>query len=227
SVIRVRVAGVTGPTPASLNRIKTVAEQIELRTHLTVDIVAGSSPAPTTVAVPADKYGTPALLLSEGWVSKGVAVSILNAVDRSSVALFVLILVVCALFVANSATAAVRGAAYRTRGADLPGLDPAPGVRHRARRGDADRPDRGHPRRAAVPAAGRGARAARLPGPRGPGRPGRDGAGARGRRGAGRSGRPGRAGSRGPAAGAGRAPRPPAVRHHRTGRGERAPDARA
>lgn len=109
SVIRVRVASVTGPNPASLNRIKTVAEQIELRTHLTVDIVAGSSPAPTTVAVPADRYGTPAPLLSEGWVSKGVAISILTAVDRSSVALFVLILVVCALFVANSATAAVRG----------------------------------------------------------------------------------------------------------------------
>ena len=55
SVIRVRVAGVTGPDPASLNRIKTVAEQIELRTHLTVDIVAGSSPAPTTVALPAEQ----------------------------------------------------------------------------------------------------------------------------------------------------------------------------
>ena len=109
SVIRVRVAGVTGPDPASLNRIKTVAGQIELRTHLTVDIVAGSSPAPTTIALPADTYGTPALLLTEGWVKKGVAVTILNAVDRSSVTLFVLILVVCALFVANSATAAVRG----------------------------------------------------------------------------------------------------------------------
>jgi putative ABC transport system permease protein len=109
SVIRVRVAGVTGPNPASLNRIKTIAEQIELRTHLTVDIVAGSSPVPTTVAVPADTYGTPALLLTENWVSEGVAISILNTVDRSSVALFVLILVVCALFVANSATAAVRG----------------------------------------------------------------------------------------------------------------------
>ena len=109
SVLRVRVAGVTGPDPASLNRIKTVAEQIELRTRLTVDIVAGSSPAPTTVAVPADKYGTPSLLLTEDWVRKGVAVSILNAVDRSSVVLFVLILVVCALFVANSASAAVRG----------------------------------------------------------------------------------------------------------------------
>jgi putative ABC transport system permease protein len=109
SVIRVRVAGVSGPNPASLNRIKMVAEQIELRTRLTVDIVAGSSPAPTTVAVPSGKFGTPALLLTEDWVKKGVAISILNAVDRSSVTLFVLILVVCALFVANSAMAAVRG----------------------------------------------------------------------------------------------------------------------
>jgi putative ABC transport system permease protein len=109
SVIRVRVAGVTGASPASLNRIKAVAGQIELRTGLTVDIVAGSSPQPTTIALPADKYGTPALLLSEDWVKEGVAVTILRAVDRSSVTLFVLILVVCALFVANSATAAVRG----------------------------------------------------------------------------------------------------------------------
>ncbi|MGH3237892.1 MAG: FtsX-like permease family protein, partial [Streptosporangiaceae bacterium] len=109
SVIRVRVAGVTGANRASLNRIKAVAGQIELRTGLTVDIVAGSSPKPTTIALPADKYGTPALLLSEDWIKEGVAVTILHAVDRSSVTLFVLILVVCALFVANSATAAVRG----------------------------------------------------------------------------------------------------------------------
>jgi putative ABC transport system permease protein len=109
SVIRVRVASVTGPDPASLNRIKTVAEQIELRTHLTVDIVAGSSPAPTAITLPATPSGQPALLLTEDWVKKGVAVAILDAVDRSSVALFVLILVVCVLFVANSAAAAVRG----------------------------------------------------------------------------------------------------------------------
>ena len=57
SVIRVRVAGVTGPDPVSLNRIKEVAEKIELRTHLTVDIVAGSSPAPTTVALPGGRFG--------------------------------------------------------------------------------------------------------------------------------------------------------------------------
>jgi putative ABC transport system permease protein len=109
SVIRVRIAGVTGPNPASLNRIREVAEQIEVRTHLTVDIVAGSSPSPTTISLPAGSLGRSPLLLTEDWVRKGVAVTILDAVDRSSVVLFVLILVVCALFVANSASAAVRG----------------------------------------------------------------------------------------------------------------------
>jgi len=109
SVIRVRGAGVTGPNAVSLERIKTVAQQIAVRTHLTVDIVAGSSPRLTTIALPAGKFGQPRLLLSEGWVDKGVAVAILAAVDRKSVVLFTLILVVCVLFVANSATAAVRG----------------------------------------------------------------------------------------------------------------------
>jgi hypothetical protein len=109
SVIRVRVAGVTGPDPVSLERIKLVAQQIALRTHLTVDIVAGSSPKPTLIDLPAGKFGQPRLLLSEGWARKGVAVAILTAQDRKSLVLFTLILVVCVLFVANSATAAVRG----------------------------------------------------------------------------------------------------------------------
>ena len=109
SVIRVRVAGVTGPDAVSLARIRQVAQQIAVRTHLTVDIVAGSSPRPTTVDLPAGRFGQPGLRLTEGWVHKGVAVAILTAVDRKSVVLFTLILIVCVLFVANSATAAVRG----------------------------------------------------------------------------------------------------------------------
>jgi putative ABC transport system permease protein len=108
SVIRVRVAGITGPSPVSLERIKEVAQLIAVRTHLTVDIVSGSSPAPTAVSLPAGAFGQPPLLLTEDWVKKGVAVAILAAVDKESVLLFTLILVVCALFVANSATAAVR-----------------------------------------------------------------------------------------------------------------------
>ena len=109
SAIRVRVAGVTGPDPVSLERIREVAQQIAVRTHLDVDIVAGSSPEPVTISLPAGKYGQPALTLREDWVRKGVAVTILAAVDKDSATLFVLILIVCVLFVANSASAAIRG----------------------------------------------------------------------------------------------------------------------
>jgi putative ABC transport system permease protein len=109
SAIRVRVAGVSGPNQVSLERIREVAQQIELRTHLQVDIVAGSSPSPTTIDLPRGKFGQPALTLTEGWVRKGVAITILTAIDRSSLVLFTLILVVCVLFVGNSAAVAIRG----------------------------------------------------------------------------------------------------------------------
>ena len=108
SVVRVRVAGVTGPDPVSLERIREVAQQIEVRTHLDVDIVAGSSPSPTTIDLSAGKFGQPPLTVSENWVKKGVAIAILTAIDKDSLVLFALILVVCVLFVANSASAAVR-----------------------------------------------------------------------------------------------------------------------
>jgi putative ABC transport system permease protein len=109
SVIRVRVAGITGPNALSRERINEVAQQIATGTGLDVDIVAGSSPEPVTVQVPAGRYGQPRLAVTEGWVQKGVAVAILAALDKKSVTLFTLILVVCVLFVANAATAAVRG----------------------------------------------------------------------------------------------------------------------
>ncbi len=109
SVVRVRVAGVTGPNPVSLERIREAAQQIEVRTGLDVDIVAGSSPSPTTIDLPAGKFGQPPLTLSEDWLTKGVAVAILSAIDKNSLVLFALILIVCMLFVANSASAAIRG----------------------------------------------------------------------------------------------------------------------
>jgi putative ABC transport system permease protein len=108
SVIRVKVAGVTGPDALSRERISVVAQQIAQRTGLDVDIVAGSSPSPVTIEVPAGKFGQPPLTLSENWVKEDVAVAILKAVDKTSVALYILILVVCVLFVGNAATAAVR-----------------------------------------------------------------------------------------------------------------------
>ncbi|MGH3426900.1 MAG: FtsX-like permease family protein, partial [Mycobacteriales bacterium] len=108
SVIRVRVRDVHGDDPLSRARIRLVAQEIHDTTGLDVDITAGSSPAPITVDLPAGKYGRPALVLREGWTKKGVAVSYLNAVDRKSLLLFGLILVVCLLFLTNGALAATK-----------------------------------------------------------------------------------------------------------------------
>ena len=108
SAVRVRVAGVTGPDAVSRERIRQVAQRIATRTGLDVDIVAGASGAPTAVDLPAGRYGRPRLELTAPWIRKGVATRVLRAVDRKSVVLFTLILVVCGLFVANATSAAVR-----------------------------------------------------------------------------------------------------------------------
>lgn len=106
--IRVRVADVTGIDAASQARIQRVALGIVRSTGLDVDVTIGSSPQPQTVQLPAGEYGRPALTVEEYWVKKGVAVTILDAVDRKSAALLVLLSIVCAMFVANTSTAAIR-----------------------------------------------------------------------------------------------------------------------
>ena len=228
SVIRVRVAGVTGPEPGLAQpdqggrRADRAAHPPDRRHRRRI------LPGADHGRAAGRQVRHPARCCSPRTGSRRASRSaILDAVDRSSVVLFVLILVVCALFVANSATAAVRGPP-----AELGVLACLGWTRPRlfaAVLGEVALIGliAGVARRAAVPAAGRGAGPARLPGPRGPGHPGRGGAGGRGRRGAGLAGRPRRPDRLGPAAGAGRAPRPPAVRDHRPGRGQRAPHARA
>jgi putative ABC transport system permease protein len=108
SSIQVRVKGVTGPNALSLARIKLVAEQIEARTGLSVDITAGSSPTPVTVHLAAGRFGEPPLTLKQGWVKKDVDAGIVQALDRKDLALFVLVAVVCALFLATATFAGVR-----------------------------------------------------------------------------------------------------------------------
>ena len=108
SAIRVKVFGVTGPDPLSLERIKLVAQKIHAETGLTVDITAGSSPHPVEISLPKGRFGRPALLLREGWSKKGVTASFLQALDRKDLALFALILVICGFFLGNGALAAVR-----------------------------------------------------------------------------------------------------------------------
>jgi len=108
SSIRVRVAGVTGADSRSIARIDSVALRIHELTGLDVDITAGSSPHPLTVALPAGKFGRPALLLKEGWSKKGVSLSFLRGVDRKRLALFGLIPLLCCLFLGNGVFAAAR-----------------------------------------------------------------------------------------------------------------------
>ncbi|WP_433051279.1 FtsX-like permease family protein [Dactylosporangium sp. CS-033363] len=108
SAVRVRVAGVHGFDDAARERVRVVAERIAAATGLDVDITYGSSPEPQAVDVSAGQFGRPALRLSELWTRKGVAAAIVSAVDRKSVVLFVLVLVVCALFLANAVAAGVR-----------------------------------------------------------------------------------------------------------------------
>jgi hypothetical protein len=108
SAVRVRVEGVTGIDAVSRERIRQAAQRIAAATGLDVDITAGASGAPTAIDLPAGRLGRPRLALSETWVRKGVAARVLSAVDRKSLLLFALILVVCALFVTNAASAAVR-----------------------------------------------------------------------------------------------------------------------
>jgi putative ABC transport system permease protein len=107
-VIRVRVAGVTGPDERSLARIRQVALEIHQRTGLAVDITAGSSPSPLLVHLAPGRYGQPGLLVREGWTEKGVAVVILTALDRKSLLLFLFVLLVCGFFLVNAALASIR-----------------------------------------------------------------------------------------------------------------------
>jgi putative ABC transport system permease protein len=95
-VIRIRVGHLRGTVRQQLNQVAQVAYEIRRATGLTVDVTAGSSPTTVNVALPAGKFGRPALLLRENWVRKGVALVILSAVDRESVALFGLVLLITA-----------------------------------------------------------------------------------------------------------------------------------
>jgi hypothetical protein len=108
SAIRVKVAGVTGPDPLSLERIRVVAERIHDATGLLVDITAGSSPHPVLISLPKGHFGQPALQLREGWSKKGVTVGFLRALDRKDLGLFALILVICGCFLGNGTLASVR-----------------------------------------------------------------------------------------------------------------------
>lgn len=108
SAIRVRVAGVHGVDPVSRERVRLAAQLIQQRTGLQVDITLGSSATQVPLVNPAGHNGRPELVLSQWWVKKGVATTVLRALDRKSLATFCLVLLVSMLTVANAAIASVR-----------------------------------------------------------------------------------------------------------------------
>ena len=108
AAIQVRVSGLHGASRASIARVEKVASEIYRATHLQVDITAGSSPTPVRIDLPRGGFGEPALQVQQGWVRKGVATVVLDASDAKDTALFVLILLAAALFIANASFASVR-----------------------------------------------------------------------------------------------------------------------
>jgi putative ABC transport system permease protein len=106
--IRVRVSGLHGDVQEQLQKIAYVGHEIAKATGLETVVTAGSSPTVVRVGLPGGKFGRPALELSDPATSILVALVVLRQADRESLALFVLILVVCALFLAGAALAAVR-----------------------------------------------------------------------------------------------------------------------
>jgi putative ABC transport system permease protein len=120
SAIRVRVSGVVGIDAASRERVRQTAQAITAATGLDVDLTVGSSAQRRVIDLPAGRHGRPALRLIESWARKGVGLTIISAIDRKSVALFLLVLGVCVLFVTNATTAAV--SARRTQLAILASL---------------------------------------------------------------------------------------------------------
>lgn len=105
--VRVDVDGVNGLDPVGREKIRLAAERIHEATGLDVDITIGASLENRTLALPASEAGTPALLLNEQWTKKGVAVTISDALDVKSLALFILILVSSALTIALISAASV------------------------------------------------------------------------------------------------------------------------
>ena len=107
--IRVRAADLFGSVPEQLGKIAAIGQEIRQQTGLRVVVTAGASPQAVTIGLPAGKFGRPALQVSEDWTAVMVAMVILRQADKESVALFVLILVVCGLFLAGAALASVHG----------------------------------------------------------------------------------------------------------------------
>ncbi|MGH7761017.1 MAG: FtsX-like permease family protein [Candidatus Dormibacteraceae bacterium] len=108
SAIRVKVSGTDQLGKPAEERLSRVAAAIRDATGLQVDIVKGSSPLAVQIALPAGNFGRPALTVTQGWASKGIAFTFLQAVSTQNLAIFALVLVGALILVAQTAYVSVR-----------------------------------------------------------------------------------------------------------------------
>jgi predicted lysophospholipase L1 biosynthesis ABC-type transport system permease subunit len=85
-----------------------VAARIKDSTGLEVDIVKGASTRVQSVAIPAGRFGRPALRLDEDWWQKGTALKFTRALRTQDVALTSLVLLGALILVGESAFVSVR-----------------------------------------------------------------------------------------------------------------------
>ena len=102
SAIRVRVKGVEELNERSQALIEEVAKQIYDATGLHVDITLGSSPKQLLVHIPGYENGLPVGYVEEGWVQKGVSISIHRGFNKADLLFFAAMFLVCGLYVLNS-----------------------------------------------------------------------------------------------------------------------------
>ncbi len=103
SIIRIRVAGVTGANATSWQKVAQIAQSIEQRTGLHAVVTLGSSPQPTLVYVPGIKKGQDGSVLDiapigwveDRWIVLGAGLIYLNQSNSTQLLLLSSLLIVC------------------------------------------------------------------------------------------------------------------------------------
>jgi putative ABC transport system permease protein len=107
--IRVRVSGVTGDDRLSLERVRSVAQEIVRQTGLHVTLTLASTPVSRDIDLPALPSGQPAVRVSQVWYRSDAAMTVTEGLDPGRIVMSALVLPVAIVFLANGAWAVVLG----------------------------------------------------------------------------------------------------------------------
>jgi hypothetical protein len=109
-VIRVKVAGVTGPDEGSVRRIAATAARIRTATGLQVDVVAGAADKTVRVVIPPGRFGRRARKVTDRELQAGIVVDVLAVTSRYGIdsTVVVMIAAFCLCLLEGTALAAGR-----------------------------------------------------------------------------------------------------------------------